>query len=268
MRSREMVAAVFVLVTLWTAGAAADPVPPGTALAPAAGPPSPPAAEAPVTSDTTVPPAPSTAPVAPAEPSPPPAATPSASGAATASAAPATAPDPNAAPAAAAPPVAPAPPTTAWVRLYASRPGAWLELRDTLAQDAWVRACDAPCNASIVVEGTDARINGPGITPSNPFRIEPGAGAARLRVKAGSLQSRRLGTLLLATGLPAAAGGFALYGFGNMGDEPSLQVSGLALITVGAAAALTAFPLISRGGTRVRDERGHRIAGPAAAPRF
>ncbi len=154
----------------------------------------------------------------------------------------------------------PALPRTAHVQLHVDRAGAWLELRDDLAGGQWHHACDAPCDQSVNVYAMEARLNGPRMTPSNAFRIEPGVGAARFKVRSGSLQARRWGTAMLAAGLPVAAAGFAGYGYGEMTDQPGFRDVGAIALGAGATAVVTAFVLVSRGATRVRDARGRRIA--------
>ena len=158
--------------------------------------------------------------------------------------------------------------SAARVQVYVDRAGAWLELRDDLAGGPWERVCNTPCDQVVVVEGRQARLNGPLMTPSNVFRIEPGTGAARFKARAGSASARRWGTILLATGLPLTSLGFAGYGYSKMADEPALGAAGAIVLGAGATAVVLSLVLVSRGSTRVRDARGHRIAAAPASPRF
>lgn len=165
------------------------------------------------------------------------------------------------------PPPTPAPTTDAVVHVYSPTP-AWLETRDRLARDAWIRACDAPCDARVPCDGREARIAGPNLSPSNPFVLEPGTGTVRLRVNPGLRRVRRLGVIALTTGLPVTGGGVLIYGRGQQADEPALVATGVTLLAVGGLAVLTAIPVIASGSTRVQNERGRRIATEPAPPRF
>ncbi len=153
------------------------------------------------------------------------------------------------------------------VEIHAKRSGCWLELRPTLGGAEWSRACALPCSTTLVVEGREARVTGPGITPSNPFFIEPGRGAARLEAKPGSALARRYGTVALVAGIPLALAGFAGYALGRLEGSPALSAGGVIVTAVGGASVVTALPLLAAGSTHVRDDRGRRIAAvPAGAP--
>ena len=156
--------------------------------------------------------------------------------------------------------LAPPPTTRAYVELYVSPTGGWLELRPRLGDEPWVRICDAPCNAYVDVDGREARVNGSGATASNPFRLEPGTGVARLEASLGSARDRRVGTVLFALGLPFTLLGLASYGMGERLDSPVLRSAGALGAGMGAGGLALSFPFLARGRTRVRDERGHRIA--------
>ena len=110
-----------------------------------------------------------------------------------------------------APPTAPSPapivtrdPTHSLVHLGSSHAGTWLELKSSVDQGDWQRVCPAPCDRSLMVSGALARVSAPGMTPSNPFRIEPGAGTAFVRVDGGSAKARSIGILGLFIGIPTA----------------------------------------------------------------
>lgn len=157
-------------------------------------------------------------------------------------------------------PTASDPRTMALVEIHARRSGCWLELRPALGEADWRRACALPCSATLVVDGREARVAGDGVTPSNPFLIEPGHGTARLEARPGSARARQYGTVALVVGIPLALAGFAGYALGRLEDSPPLRDSGIALTAVGGAAILTALPLLAAGSTSVRNERGRRIA--------
>ncbi len=182
---------------------------------------------------------------------------------------PALAPTPSAVPSAAAktaatPVAAPPAPTdplaTAHVEVEVARSGCWLELRPTLGGEGWSRACALPCSTTLVVEGREARVTGAGVTPSNPFFIEPGRGTARLEARPGSAHARRYGIVALATGIPLVLAGFTGHAFGQLEESPTLRDGGVAVAALGAAAVAAALPLLAAGATRVRDDRGRRVA--------
>ena len=114
----------------------------------------------------------------------------------------------------------------------------------------------------------EARVAGPGMTTSNAFRIEPGAGTARVKVSAGSRTARTLGIAGLAIGTPIAMGGLAMYGLGRMNDTNGLRTAGVAALAVGAVTTLAALPLLVVGNTTVRDGRGKLIARRPSPPRL
>lgn len=190
--------------------------------------------------------------------------------------APAPAPTPSAVPSAAAATTAATPlaaPTaltdplaTAHVEVEVARSGCWLELRPTLGGEGWTRACALPCSTTLVVEGREARVTGAGVTPSNPFFIEPGRGIARLEARPGSAHARRYGMVALATGIPLVLAGFTGHAFGQLEESPTLRDGGVAVAALGAAAVVAALPLLAAGATRVRDDRGRRVATAPAQP--
>jgi hypothetical protein len=218
---------------------------PPTAEPPAAEPPAaePPAAEPPDAEPPASPPAVERAPE-------PPPATP-------ASPAPAT-------PAPAATPMLPAVPTDATVHIAADYVDTWLELRSIVDGGEWQRACPAPCDQRVTVDGMEARVSAPGMIPSNAFRIEPGAGTARLRVSGGSRTARDLGLVLLGVGLPVTFGGMAGYGIGATQDKSGLVTVGIVGLVVGGLSVAASLPLLMSGATNVRNEKGDSIASTGA----
>jgi hypothetical protein len=197
-----------------------------------------------------------------------PAAPPAAPAASAPPAAPAPASSAAAPVASAAPLAAPEPPSTAKVTLYVDADEAWLETRSLLEPGPWRRVCRAPCQRPVVVDGMEARVSGPGMTTSNPFRIEAGPGAAKIRVDAGSRSSRTYGLAGIIGGLPVAMAGLFLYGYGKGREDADLRTTGLVTLAVGAAATLVALPLLAFGSTTVRDGRGDVIARTHPVPRM
>ncbi len=154
------------------------------------------------------------------------------------------------------------------VELSADRPGAWLETRSMMDDSDWKRACDAPCGQRVLVDGMEARVQAPGMSASNAFRIAPGVGTARIKVSAGSSSARTAGVIGLSAGLPVAMAGLAGYGYGRVADSATLQTAGVVVLVVGAVAALGSLPLLTMGTTTVRDADGHMIARGPSTPRF
>jgi hypothetical protein len=167
---------------------------------------------------------------------------------------------PPSAPGPAHPPLALVDPTRSIVHLGASYPGAWLELRSTVDEGGWRKACMAPCDRSLAVAGTVARVSAPGMTTSNTFRIEPGAGRALIRVDGGSAEVRFFGILSLGIGIPTLLTGGTLYSYGKFSDREGLRDVGAVVLGVGVLAVLASLPLLFTGGTKVRDARGSVIA--------
>jgi hypothetical protein len=120
----------------------------------------------------------------------------------------------------------------------------------------------------VLVEGMEARVAGHGMTTSNAFRIEPGAGTARVKVSAGSRTARNLGIAGLAIGTPIAMGGLAMYGLGRMKGTNALRTAGVVTLAVGAVTTLASLPLLAIGNTTVRDGRGKLIARRGSGPRL
>jgi hypothetical protein len=152
------------------------------------------------------------------------------------------------------------PPTDAAVHVAANYSDAWLEGRSRVDQGRWQRLCRAPCDKSLRVEGLELRVTAPGMTASNAFVIDPGAGTARLRVAGGSNLSRELGIIGLAGGLPITFAGMTLFGFGSLEDEQGVKTAGIVTLAVGATAIVMALPLLLIGSTTVKNEKGANIA--------
>ncbi len=146
------------------------------------------------------------------------------------------------------------------MHLYASYPNAWLEFRSLVDDGPWQRVCPAPCDRQLRVVGAKARVSAPGMTTSNEFLIEPGRGTARFKVDGGSESSRELGLWSLGLGIPVALTGMGVWGYGRLEDEQALRTVGIATLVVGGLAVVASLPLLSAGGTKVRDSRGRAIA--------
>ena len=157
---------------------------------------------------------------------------------------------------------------SAHVHLHVSYPNAWLEIASLVDDNGFRRVCPAPCDVPVRVVGKQARVVAPGMTPSNPFRIEPGHGTAQFRVNGGSERTRQWGIWSFAVGAPVALSGMGLWGYGKIQDSQGSQTAGIVVASVGAAAIIAALPLLSMGSTRVQDERGHTIASGGWAPAF
>ncbi len=170
------------------------------------------------------------------------------------------APPPSAPPATHPPARARQPEGTAFVRLWVSRPDAWLDLRSVTDDSGWVRACRAPCDTLLYVDGREARVRAPGMTTSNAFTIQPGEGVAKIRVAAGSADDLTIGRTLLVAGVPTTLGGAALFGLGAVNDSDGMRVIGIASLVVGTASVIVALPFLASGATVVRDKKRNAIA--------
>ena len=131
-------------------------------------------------------------------------------------------------------------------------------------RDGWRRMCLAPCDQSLYVDGTLARVTAPGMTTSNAFRIDPGQGTALVRIDGGSARARSLGILSFAIGIPTTLAGGALYGYGSYADREGFRIGGTVVLGLGALAVLAALPLLLSGSTTVRDAHGSAIAKTSA----
>jgi len=139
-------------------------------------------------------------------------------------------------------------------------PDAWLELRSVTYGGPWQRACLAPCGKLLEVDGMEARVSAAGMTTTSSFRLQPGAGTARLQVNGGSSAWRDRGVWLLALGTPAALVGGALFGFGTYDDQRGLRTAGLATMITAGVAVVASLPMLMSGSTSVRDFNGKVIA--------
>lgn len=147
--------------------------------------------------------------------------------------------------------------------------GAVLELRRFGGFDEWRPACPAPCHQELAVSGMEARVVAPGMTPSKPFRIDPGSGSALLTVNGGSAARVRAGKLSLYVGVPLGFAGMGAFSYGKYEDREPLVVGGGIALGLGAALVLVALPLIVSGSTEVTNAEGTWIAdGLPTAIRF
>jgi hypothetical protein len=152
------------------------------------------------------------------------------------------------------------PTTRAQVLVRGDWPHASLELRDLLGRGVWQAVCALPCGQSLEVEGMEARVTAPNMSPTNAFRIEPGSGVARLQVTGGASLLRSSGMVALATGLVVGLGGASLYGYGRFEDRKTL-------VTLGAV-TLIVLPLLALGRSTVKDAHGRTIAAHELSTRF
>jgi hypothetical protein len=146
------------------------------------------------------------------------------------------------------------------VHLAADYPGAVLELRNYVDSGAWKVACGVPCDRALVTLGAEARVSAPGMSTSNVFRIDPGPGAALIKVNGGSATARTFGILGLGIGIPLGLTGTAMYSYGSYDDNDGLAIAGGVILGTGAAMILAAIPLLLSGTTNVRDGKGRLIA--------
>ncbi|HTQ02248.1 MAG TPA: hypothetical protein VMI54_00275 [Polyangiaceae bacterium] len=162
------------------------------------------------------------------------------------------------------PPV-PAAPGYSLVHLDSSYVNTWLELASRADPRAWRRACLAPCDTPLYVEGMLARVSAQRMTPSNAFRLVPGQGTAFVRVSGGSARNRGFGILGLVIGIPSSLIGGGLFGYGSFADRAEFRAGGAAALALGALSVVTAIPLLLSGTTTVRDGNGSVIARANAA---
>ncbi len=108
------------------------------------------------------------------------------------------------------------------------------------------------------------RVTARRMTPSNTFGIEPGAGAARLRVSGGSAKAREFGLIGLAGGLPVTFAGVTFLGVGSIRGDSAERTAGIVTLSIGAAAVLAALPLLVAGSTSVKNAEGRHVASRAA----
>jgi len=151
-------------------------------------------------------------------------------------------------------------PGAALVHVAATYRDAWLETRSYVDGGAFVRTCRAPCDVMLLVEGREARVTAEGMTPSNIFRFDAGAGVAGVRVDGGSANARRAGIITLAIGIPVALAGMALFAQGRVKDSSGLQAAGIAGLAAGGVGVAISLPLLFIGSTHVKNARGSQIA--------
>jgi hypothetical protein len=106
------------------------------------------------------------------------------------------------------------------------------------------------------------------MTPSKPFRVEPGSGAALLAVSGGSATSRAWGRASFAVGVPTALLGMTGFALGSFDDRPGLKTAGAVALGVGAALVLVALPLLVRGATNVKNDKGDTVAATQSSDAF
>jgi hypothetical protein len=85
-------------------------------------------------------------------------------------------------------------------------------------------------------------------------------------VEGGSARARRWGIITLATGIPLALAGMALYAQGRLKDNSGLQIAGSAGLALGGVSVGVALPLLFKGPTHVKDAKGRMIALGVQAP--
>jgi hypothetical protein len=146
------------------------------------------------------------------------------------------------------------------VHVTSDRPGTWLEAKSTLYGGEWERFCAAPCDRELVVEGSLLRAVAPGMTTSNAFRIEAGRGIAFVKVEGGSSQSRTIGILTLAVGIPVALLGMGLYGYGRVTHREGMSAGGIVALAAGGASVGVSLPLLLFGSTDVKNDKDKLIA--------
>lgn len=154
-------------------------------------------------------------------------------------------------------------PGEAVVHVAVNHRDAWLETRSYVDGGEFERTCQAPCDLRLRLEGREARVVAPGMTTSNVFRFDAGAGVAGVRVDGGSSSARRAGVVSLAAGIPIALAGMALFALGRVNDKPGLEGGGIAALALGGAGITVSLPLLVLGTTSVKNAKGSLIAvGP------
>lgn len=151
-------------------------------------------------------------------------------------------------------------PGEAIVHVAVSHRDAWLETRSYVDGGDFQRTCPAPCDVKLLVEGREARVTAPGMTPSNIFRFDAGNGVAGVRVDGGSASARHAGLITLGVGIPVALAGMVLFAQGRLKDKSGLEIAGIAGLAAGGITVSVSLPLLLIGTTRVKDAKGSLIA--------
>jgi hypothetical protein len=151
-------------------------------------------------------------------------------------------------------------PGEALVHVAVDHRDAWLETRSYVDGGEFVRTCQAPCDRRLLVEGVEARVSAPGMTTSNIFRFDGGAGIAGVRVEGGSASARRAGIITLAVGIPVALVGMALFAQGRVKDSSAMTAAGVVGLSTGGLSIAISLPLLLLGTTHVKDAKGSLIA--------
>src|SRR5262245_26339420 len=108
---------------------------------------------------------------------------------------------------------------SARIRIASDYADAWLETRPFGGGAAWQRGCPAPCGQVLLVEDIELRVTAPDMTPSKPFRVEPGGGSALLSVSGGSTTARTWGRVTFAVGVPVTLLGMTGFALGSFDDR-------------------------------------------------
>ena len=124
----------------------------------------------------------------------------------------------------------------------------------------FLRICRTPCDLKLMVDGREARVTAPGMTPSNAFRFDAGGGTAGVRVDGGSASARRVGVVTLAIGIPLALAGMGLFAQGKVKDSSGLTAAGIAGLSAGGVSIALSLPLLLLGTTHVKNAKGSLIA--------
>lgn len=157
-------------------------------------------------------------------------------------------------------------PKNAYVEIKVNYPNAWLELRSVIYGGEWRKVCEIPCGKTLEVDGMDARVRAPGMTPTNIFRIQPGIGTARIQVKGGSELWGQVGFYSIALGLPVLLGSGAAYGYGFQEQSQPLQTGGIVGMVVSGVAIVASLPMLLMSATSVRDYDGKLIGKAPQIP--
>jgi hypothetical protein len=114
----------------------------------------------------------------------------------------------------------------------------------------------------------ELRVTAPDMTPSKPFRVEAGSGAALLSVSGGSAAARAWGRISFGLGVPVALLGMTGFALGSFEDRSGLKTAGAISLGVGAALVLVALPLLVRGSTNVKNNKGDNVAAVSGSDAF